>query len=172
MFSRSEAPPNDTSKWTLRQDKADHAVDFPTLRSWFAEARIASGSKIYDPDHGGWRKPEDIIPKVLEGIVATTGPAIDGRAVERYIDVESLEIVVGTGIFSEFGGDIADFFGSRSTAFELKMQNAKRMALQRLKLLALQRGGDAVIAIDLDYTEFSGNRVGVIVNGTIVKLRP
>jgi uncharacterized protein YbjQ (UPF0145 family) len=92
--------------------------------------------------------------------------------VERYIDIESVEIVAGTGMFSELGGDIADFFGSRSTAFEQKLQHAKKTALNRLRYIAFERGGNAVIGVDLDYTEFSGNRIGLIANGTIVKLRP
>ena len=36
----------------------------------------------------------------------------------------------------------------------------------------MKKGGDAVVGIDVDYTEFSGNRIGLIVNGTIVKLEP
>jgi len=33
-------------------------------------------------------------------------------------------------------------------------------------------GGNAVIGVDIDYTEFSGNKTGVVINGTIVKLTP
>jgi uncharacterized protein YbjQ (UPF0145 family) len=44
------------------------------------------------------------------------------------------------------------------------------MAIQKLRFLALRQGGQAVIGIDLDYTEFSSNRIGVVANGTIVKI--
>ncbi len=86
----------------------------------------------------------------------------------KYIDIESVEIVIGTGFFSEFSGEIADFFGARSSDFEQKLQKAKKTAFERLKYLAFERGGNAVIGIDIDYTEFSGNRIGVVANWTIV----
>ena len=105
-----------------------------------------------------------------EKIIVTTTNQIDGSRVKKYIGIESVEIVIGTGVFSEFQGDIADMFGQRSTAFEGKLQNAKTAALKRLKLIAFQNEANAIIGIDLDYTEFSSNRIGVIVNGTLVEL--
>jgi uncharacterized protein YbjQ (UPF0145 family) len=106
----------------------------------------------------------------IAGVWMTTTPSMDGFVVTRYIDIESVEIVAGTGMFSEFGGDVADFFGARSTAFEQKLQRAKRTALDKLRFRAFELGGNAVIGIDLDYTEFSGNRIGLIANGTIVEV--
>ena len=44
--------------------------------------------------------------------------------------------------------------------------------MKLLKYNAYKKGGNAVIGIDIDYTEFSGNRVGLIINGTIVKIEP
>jgi uncharacterized protein YbjQ (UPF0145 family) len=110
------------------------------------------------------------VEKAIESMIITTTNNVDGYKVKKYIDIESIEIVVGTGAFSEFGGGVADFFGTRSTAFERKLQQAKIAAIDSLKYKAFQKGGNAVIAIDLDYTEFSGNRIGLIVNGTIVDL--
>ncbi len=110
------------------------------------------------------------VKTALEKIVITTTNNVDGYKVKRYIDIESVEIVVGTGIFSEIGGDISDFFGARSGAFEQKLQKGKKTALNLLRYRAFEKGGNAVIAIDLDYTEFSGNRIGLIANGTVVEL--
>jgi uncharacterized protein YbjQ (UPF0145 family) len=102
----------------------------------------------------------------------TTTQGIDGHRVARYIDIESVEVIAGSGVISEFGGDISDFFGARSSAFEQKLQKAKRTALDKLRFLAFEKGGNAVIGIDLDYTEFSGNCIGLIANGTIVEVVP
>lgn len=112
------------------------------------------------------------VDEATSKIQMTTTVGIDGYKVKRYIDIESVEIVIGTGIFSEFGGEISDFFGARSTAFERKLQKAKQTAFQKLKFKAFEKGGNAVIGVDIDYTEFSGNRVGLIVNGTIVAIEP
>ena len=108
----------------------------------------------------------------IEKIPVTTTMNIDGHKVKEYIDIASVEVVIGTGVISEFTSEIADLFGQRSTGFEQKLADAKKYAINRLKYEAVERGGDAIIGIDLDYTEFSGNRIGVVINGTIVKLDP
>ncbi len=113
---------------------------------------------------------EAFIDKAISKIIITTTNNIDGYVVSQYVDIESVEIVIGTGMFSEFGGEIADFFGARSTAFEQKLQKAKILAFKRLKYLAYEKGANAVIGVDLDYTEFTGNRIGLIANGTLVKV--
>jgi uncharacterized protein YbjQ (UPF0145 family) len=110
------------------------------------------------------------VADAISTILITTTNNVDGFKVKRYIDIESVEIVAGTGMFSEMDGNISDFFGLRSTAFEQKLQKAKRTALDRLRFAAFEKGGNAVIAIDLDYTEFTGNRIGLIANGTIVEI--
>jgi uncharacterized protein YbjQ (UPF0145 family) len=110
--------------------------------------------------------------KLLDPVIVTTTNNIDGYKVKRYIDIESIEIVLGTGVLSEFTAGIGDVFGLRSAAFEGKLSNAKKNAMQLLKYSALKKGGNAVIGIDIDYTEFSGNRIGLIINGTIVEIEP
>lgn len=110
--------------------------------------------------------------KRVKSIPLTTTMNIDGYKVKNYIDIESVEVVIGTGIISEFISDFSDFFGERSTPFERKLAEAKKYALDRMRYLAANKGGDAVIGVDIDYTEFTGNRIGVVVNGTIVKLDP
>lgn len=112
------------------------------------------------------------VDKVVKQILVTTTPTVDGYRVTRYLGVEAVEIVVGSGPFSEFTTNIQDFLGARSTAFEEKLHSAKAMALKQLAWKAHLRGGNAVVGIDLDYTEFSGNRIGVVVNGTVVDLVP
>lgn len=103
-------------------------------------------------------------------VLLTTTPGVDGCRVISYLGIESVEVVMGTGVFSELSGDIADFFGQRSKGFESKLQQAKDLAFRLLREKAYRRGANAVIAVDMDYAEFSGNRVALIVNGTLVRL--
>jgi uncharacterized protein YbjQ (UPF0145 family) len=114
----------------------------------------------------------DCVEKLISSIQVTTTNHFDGYCVKKYINIESVEIVVGTGIFSEVGGGISDFFGMRSTAFEQKLATAKKTAFQKLKFNALLMDGNAIIGVDIDYTEFSGNRIGLVVNGTVVEIEP
>ena len=82
--------------------------------------------------------------------------------------IESAEYVIGTGVFYEVVTHVKDFFGFRSSMFQKKLQKAKQEGFEVLKLLAAQKDAKAVVGIDFDYTEFSGNRVALILNGTLV----
>jgi uncharacterized protein YbjQ (UPF0145 family) len=118
------------------------------------------------------RKRLEQIKQAAKKVIVTTTPKVDGCYVVRYIGIESVEFVIGTGVFSEVSSSIADFFGARSTAFEKKLQAAKKHAMDTLKFVAAEQGANAVIGVDLDYSEFSGNRIALIINGTLVQLAP
>jgi uncharacterized protein YbjQ (UPF0145 family) len=107
-----------------------------------------------------------------EDVILTTTSSLEGYQILDYMGIESVEIVIGTGVVSEFTSAITDFFGERSSAFEKKLASAKASAIQRLKTIAFQKGANAVVGVDIDYTEFAANRIGVVVNGTLVKTKP
>ena len=115
-------------------------------------------------------KQRAAIQRKANTIILTTTPSIDGFRVSAYLGIESVEIVIGTGFLSELSGDISDFLGQRSSRFESKLQQAKGAAVQIMRIRAAERDADAVIGIDLDYTEFTSNRIGLILSGTMVKL--
>jgi len=112
------------------------------------------------------------LKQLSQNVIVTTTPGIDGYRVKEYLGIESVEFVIGTGVFSEVSSSIADFFGARSSAFEQKLRAAKQHATESLKFLAAEKGANAVVAVDLDYTEFSGNRIALIINGTLVRIEP
>jgi len=112
------------------------------------------------------------LKQLSQNVIVTTTPGIDGYRVKEYLGIESVEFVIGTGVFSEVSSSIADFFGARSSAFEQKLRVAKQHATESLKFLAAEKGANAVVAVDLDYTEFSGNRIALIINGTLVRIEP
>lgn len=108
----------------------------------------------------------------VELLKITTTNSFEGYKILRYIDVESAEVVMGTGLFSELDSDLADIFGKRATSFEKKLQDSKQAAFSRLKYHAIEKGGNAIVGIDVDYTEFTNNKMGFIVSGTIVYIEP
>jgi uncharacterized protein YbjQ (UPF0145 family) len=107
-----------------------------------------------------------------QNVLVTTTPGIDGHRIKKYLGIESVEFVIGTGVFSEVTTSIADFFGMRSTAFEKKLQSAKKGTMDALKFLAAERGANAIVGVDMDYCEFSGNRIALIISGTLVVAEP
>ena len=118
------------------------------------------------------KRREEKRRKVDESVILTTTNNIDGYNVIDYISIGSVEVVIGTGVISEFGAGLADIFGGRVTEFEKKLNKGKKASLLKLKYAAYNAGGNAVIGIDLDYTEFASNTIGVVANGTIVKIEP
>lgn len=175
MFGRKTELPDPAEafpgQWVLRHEGKDYPAEkFDGLIQWFRANQVPANSQIWNPQDKKWWRPEDIVPLVVAQVPMTTTSTLEGYRVDRYIGIECVEVVIGTGVFSEFSSGFEDLFGQRSTAFEIKLQRAKQVALQKLRLIALRQGGNAVIGIDLDYTEFSGNRIGVIANGTVVQV--
>lgn len=115
---------------------------------------------------------EELITGLITNIPVTTTESIDGFRVKRYIDIESVEVVVGTGTAGEMNSEPAfsDYFATRSSLFEQKLQKCKEVAIKKLKYKAYLKNANAIVGIDLDYTELSGSRIGLIVNGTLVEL--
>lgn len=110
--------------------------------------------------------------EALASIILTTTNSIDGFKVEKYIGVDSAEIVLGISSFNNFVSELNSVVGSNSSGFEKKLQEAKEAVFLRLRQKAFDKGASAVLAVDLDYAEFSNNRMGVIASGTLVKLKP
>ncbi|PKO03081.1 MAG: hypothetical protein CVU43_04680 [Chloroflexi bacterium HGW-Chloroflexi-5] len=106
----------------------------------------------------------------IDNVLVTTTNTVEGKKIINYLGIESSEVVIGTGLWSELTTDFQDFFGSRSTEFEKKLASAKITTIRKIKLKAFQNGANAVVAMDLDYTEFSNNRIGVIASGTLVEI--
>jgi uncharacterized protein YbjQ (UPF0145 family) len=112
------------------------------------------------------------IQQAAAKVIVTTTPTVEGYRVCGYLGIESVEFVIGTGLFSEITTEVQDLFGARSSAFEKKLQQAKQATFDRLRFVAAEKGAHAVIGVDMDFTEFSNNRVALILNGTLVKLEP
>ena len=75
-----------------------------------------------------------------------------------------------SGIF--FSG-ITDLFGGRSKSSQRVLRDARRTCLHELEKEALQVGADAVIAVNLDYSEFSGrgkSMLFLVATGTAVRI--
>lgn len=102
----------------------------------------------------------------------TTGYNFEGYEIKEYIDVISEAVVLGTGFASSISASFADFAGSKSGMYADKLQNAKDMALRGLKTRGSRMGANAIIGIDIDYTTFSNDIMGVVANGTAVYIVP
>jgi uncharacterized protein YbjQ (UPF0145 family) len=104
-------------------------------------------------------------------MLITTTNTVEGKRVVKYLGLVSGEAILGANIFKDIFAGIRDIVGGRSEAYERELQKAKTIALQEMKLQAQELGGNAIIAVDLDYeTVGSGSMLMVSAAGTAVVL--
>lgn len=103
----------------------------------------------------------------------TTTQMIPGREIVGVIDVISAECAYGMNIFSDLLAGLTDVVGGRSGSTERVLRDAKHAVMADLRGVAFDAGADAVVGVDLDYSEFSGggkSMLFVVATGTAVKL--
>lgn len=78
----------------------------------------------------------------------------------------------GTGLFTEAAASWTDFFGMQSAAYNKKIAKGEDICLQQLRSKAVKLGGNAVVAVDIDYSELGGDKgmVMVCMSGTVVRI--
>lgn len=103
-------------------------------------------------------------------MLMTTGFNFDGFSIDKYIGVFSGECALGTGFLSSLGSDISDILGTNSKSYTNKLKQAKEYAIEQLQEQTIKAGGNAIIGLSINYTMFSRDIIGVIANGTAVKI--
>lgn len=88
--------------------------------------------------------------------LATTTHELPGYRVVRTVDVVSAECAFGMGLFADFFTSLSDTFGGRSGTTQSSLRRARELVMRELRAEAVRAGGNAVIGVDLDYSEFSG----------------
>jgi uncharacterized protein YbjQ (UPF0145 family) len=104
-------------------------------------------------------------------MILTTTPTIEGKPVREYIGIVTAENVLGVNVIKDIFGGFTDFFGGRSTTYELELKKARDMALRELEENATKMGADAVIGIAFDYEVIGAKGSMLMVNaiGTAIK---
>lgn len=125
--------------------------------------KIYSGENAVEADKNIKLKKE-----LISNMILTNGYNFEGYHIKKYIGVISGEVVLGTGFISEFSAALSDLFGESNDAFANKLEAAKEAAIRKLKIKAIDNGGNAIIGIDFDYIVFANNMIGVVANGTNV----
>ena len=107
----------------------------------------------------------------LKNITLTTSHFLEGYKVTKTIDIITAECVFGMNIFRDFFAGVTDIVGGRSEATQTVLRDARNVCLNELRKEAFMVGANAVIAVDLDYSEFSGkmkSMLFLVASGTAV----
>lgn len=138
---------------------------------------IGKGRKINEQkeiDRNEATKRHNELQLQIDSIKLTTTPSYPNYEVEEVLDVITSECVFGMNIFRDFFAEVRDVFGGRSAASQKVLRDARRTCLSELKKEAFEMGGDAIIGIDLDYSEISGKGKGMlflVASGTVVRFK-
>lgn len=102
-------------------------------------------------------------------MIVTTTPSVEGRSIQAYHGVVVGEAILGANVFKDIFAGITDILGGRSGAYEEELAKARDIALTELEERAAEKGGNAVVGVDLDY-EVINNMLMVSASGTAVTL--
>jgi uncharacterized protein YbjQ (UPF0145 family) len=108
----------------------------------------------------------------LRRIILTTETAHNLPVAER-LDIVSAEVVIGMHLFKDVASAFRDVFGGRSKVMQDGLRDARKTALAELRREAHALGADAVVGVDLDYSEISGggkSMLFLVACGTAVTL--
>jgi len=103
-------------------------------------------------------------------MILTTTHSIEGKPVKEYLGIVTGEAILGANIVRDFFATVTDIVGGRSGAYETKLNQARKVALQEMTEDARKLGANAVIGIDIDYEVVRDGMMMVTVSGTAVRV--
>ncbi|MBF7054571.1 YbjQ family protein [Halomonas sp. KAO] len=110
---------------------------------------------------------------MAERVILTTSSHLEGYRVTEHIDIVSAECVFGMNVLKDMFAGFRDFFGGRNKSSQNALRDARKTCLDELRKEAESVGANAVIGIDLDYSEISGggkSMLFLVATGTAVKV--
>ena len=106
-------------------------------------------------------------------IVLTTTASAPNREIKEVMDIVSAEVAAGMNIFKDMFSAVRDVVGGRAGAIQDTLRDLRGQASEELRREASRVGSDAVVGIDLDYSDFSGgdrSMLFIVANGTAARL--
>lgn len=115
--------------------------------------------------------PAEVIEKIAKDLILTTEFAMPDYRITKRLDIITAECVFGMNMFRDMFASVRDVLGGRSGASQKVLRDARKTCLAELRREALISGANAVIGVDLDYSEISGDgksMLMVVASGTAV----
>lgn len=103
-------------------------------------------------------------------IMLTSGQNFEGYDIVEYLGFVNVQSVLSSNIIKGLAAGMSEMSDSESEKLTSKLEQANETALERLQKAAAKKKADAVIGVELNYTQFANYSVGAIASGTAVKL--
>ncbi|MEP4148735.1 MAG: YbjQ family protein [Halioglobus sp.] len=138
------------------------------------EICYACGLKMPAAEAAAANERTEALKQKASQLPITTSFTISGREIDQEIDVITAECVFGMNIFRDLFAGVRDIVGGRSEATQKVLRDTRKTCLTELRKEAVESGADAIIGVNLDYSEFSGggkSMLFLVASGTAVKLK-
>lgn len=115
--------------------------------------------------------PTEVIDELAKNILLTTESSLPDYKILERKEIITAECVFGMNMFRDYFAGIRDIFGGRSSASQKVLRDSRRVCLTELRREALIVEANAVIGVDLDYNEISGDgksMLFLVASGTAV----
>lgn len=103
-------------------------------------------------------------------MILTTTPNIEGQSIQQYLGLVTGEAIMGANIVRDLFASVTDIVGGRSGAYEAKLSDARKIAVNEMAEDARRMGANAIVGIDIDYEVIRDGMLMVAASGTAVKL--
>lgn len=106
-----------------------------------------------------------------EGVIMTTTPTIEGFEIAKYLGIITAESAAGINILSDLATALTDTFGGSSHITQEVLRDIRNQCLMALRKKAQSRGGNAIVGVELKYSQFSGkgkSMIFLVAYGTVV----
>jgi uncharacterized protein YbjQ (UPF0145 family) len=103
-------------------------------------------------------------------MIITTTPNIEGQQIQDYLGLVTGEAILGAHIGRDILATITDIVGGRSSEYEEEVRKARVIAVDEMTSEAKEKGGNAIVGVDLDYEVIRQGMLMVAVSGTAVKI--
>ena len=104
-------------------------------------------------------------------MLVTTTNSLEGKTIETYHGIVSGEAIMGANIVRDIFASVTDIVGGRSAAYEDKLAEGRKIAIEEMTQRARAIGANAVIGVDLDFETVRGGMMMCIATGTAVTVR-
>ncbi|MGN0390949.1 MAG: heavy metal-binding domain-containing protein [Wujia sp.] len=104
-------------------------------------------------------------------IMLTSGQSFEGYEIVEYLGFVNVQSVLSSNFFKGFAAGVSEMSDSESEKLTSKLEQVNETALKRLQKMAANKKADAIIGVELNYTQFASYSVGTIASGTAVKLK-
>jgi uncharacterized protein YbjQ (UPF0145 family) len=107
----------------------------------------------------------------LDKCIVVTTNDLPGYEITQVLGEVYGLVVRARNVFSNFGASLRTVFGGEVKGYTQMLSDSRDQAIERLKLAAMERGGNAVVAMRFDCNEIAELMSEIAAYGTAVIVR-